>query len=377
MHIAILASGLGAGGAEQVIAQLARHWCAAGHRVTVIAFDEPGDPVYHRLPAEAALRRLGNHAGARGVADRVLALRRELAELRPAILCSFLTKNNLIAALATIGTDTRLICAERNNPERQDVHPLWNRGLGLLYRRADAIVCQTDAVRRCFPVAVRRRLVTIPNPVAAPDVFPSHNDARRICAVGRLNHQKGFDVLLRAFALIAPRYPGWTLTIRGEGPDRAALETGIAAHSLEERVRLPGLSAVPRGWVAECDLFVLSSRYEGFPNALAEAMAAGLPVISARCDFGPADMVEHGRTGLLVAPDDPQALADALEEMIENRAARERIGAAAAQAMARFAPQHVLGRWDQLLAAVTASGKTRFGEQARTPLAGRTMEARR
>lgn len=293
------------------------------------------------------------------MAGRVFALRRVLAAERPAVLISFLTKNNLIAALATLGTGTRLVCAERNNPERQDAHPLWNCALGLLYRRADAIVCQTEAVRRCFPAAVRGRLVTIPNPVAPPDVLPAADEQRRICAVGRLTHQKGFDLLLQAFAAIAPRFPGWSLKVHGEGPDRAALEARIVDLRLEGRVALPGLSTVPRGWVAECDLFVLSSRYEGFPNVLGEAMAAGLPVIAADCDFGPADMVENGRSGVLVVPEDPAALGQALAEMIENPAARQRMGAAAAQAMARFAPERVLARWDQLLATVMATGKAR------------------
>ncbi len=376
LHIAILASGLGAGGAEQVIAQLTRHWCAAGHRLSIIAFDRPGDRVYHRLPAEVALHRLGGRAGAGGMAGRVFALRRVLAAERPAVLISFLTKNNLIAALATLGTGTRLVCAERNNPERQDAHPLWNRALGLLYRRADAIVCQTEAVRRCFTAAVRGRLVTIPNPVAPPDVFPSADEQRRICAVGRLTHQKGFDLLLQAFAAIAPRFAGWSLTIHGEGPDRAALEARIVDLGLEGRVALPGLSTVPRGWVAECDLFVLSSRYEGFPNVLGEAMAAGLPVIAADCDFGPADMVENGRSGVLVVPEDPAALGHALAEMIENPAARQRMGAAAAQAMARFAPERVLARWDQLLATVTATGKARR-TSASPVAAAQAAEARR
>ncbi|WP_395394139.1 glycosyltransferase family 4 protein [Novosphingobium sp. BL-8A] len=374
LHIAILASGLGAGGAEQVIAQLTRHWCAAGHRVSIIAFDRPGDQVYHRLPPEAALHRLGGSAGALGMAGRVFALRQVIAAERPAVLISFLTKNNLIAALATLGTRTRLVCAERNNPERQDAHPLWNRALGLLYRRADAIVCQTDAVRRCFPAAVRRKLVTIPNPVARPDVLPAADERQRICAVGRLTHQKGFDLLLQAFATVAPRFPGWRLTIRGEGPDRAALEARIAELGLGGRVELPGLSSVPRGWVAECDLFVLSSRYEGFPNVLGEAMAAGLPVVASDCDFGPADMVENGRSGVLVASEDPAALGEALAKMIENPAERQRMGAAAAQAMARFAPEPVLARWDQLLVTVMATGK----ERRRSPVpAGPAAEARR
>ncbi|WP_054440266.1 glycosyltransferase [Novosphingobium sp. ST904] len=120
------------------------------------------------------------------MAGRVAALRRVLAARRPQVLVSFLTKNNLIAALATTGTGIRLVCSERNNPERQAAHPLWNLLLRLLYRRADAIVCQTDAVRRCFPASVRGKLVTIANPVPPPDVPRAAGDTRRLCAVGRL-----------------------------------------------------------------------------------------------------------------------------------------------------------------------------------------------
>lgn len=354
MHVAILVSGLGAGGAELVIAQIARHWCAAGHRVSVIAFDRPQDPVYHALPQAVALHRLGIRTGKRGVAGRIAGVRRIVQDQRPAVLVSFLTKNNVIAAMATLGADTRLVCAERNNPERQDAHPGWNWALKTLYRRADAIVCQTDAVRRCFPAAVRRRLVTIPNPVAPPDVLPGAEDIPQIVAVGRLTHQKGFDVLLRAFARIAPRFPQWRLTIWGDGADRETLERAAAGLGLHGRVALPGISPVPRDWIREGGLFVMPSRYEGFPNVLGEAMAAGLPVIAADCDFGPAEMVEDGVTGLLVPPEDAEALAEAMATLMAQSAMRRGMGAAGAQSMARYAPERVLALWDRLLVRVMA-----------------------
>ncbi len=352
MRIAILASGLGAGGAELVIAQLARHWCGAGQGVDVIVFDRPEDPVFHRLPEEAALHRLGGHSGFVGMAGRVLALRRVLQRQRPHVIVSFLTKNNLIAALATVGTQTRLVCAERNNPERQDTHPLWNLLLRLLYRRADAIVCQTAAVRRCFPAAVQDKLVTIPNPVPLPDVVRPAAEVKRLCAVGRLAHQKGFDLLVAAFAKVAPRWPDWRLDIWGEGPERAALEGQVRDLALEERVVLRGISPRPRAWVAEAGIFVLSSRYEGFPNVLGEAMAAGLPVIATDCDFGPADMVEHGRSGLLVESENALALGEAMAGLIGDASARVRIGAAAEEGMTRFQPGRILQQWDQVLSQV-------------------------
>lgn len=345
-RIAIVTSGLGAGGAEQVIAQIARHWSDADHDVEIVTFDRPGDLVFNDFPAGVTLHRLG----VQGVARRVTALRLLLARRKPDLVVSFLTKINLVAALACMGTGIRLICSERNNPERQQAHPLWNVALRAAYRRADAIVCQTDAVRRCFTPALRGRLVTIANPVPLPDVARPAEPGTRISAVGRLTHQKGFDRLLNAFATLARRHPTWTLDIWGEGPDRAALEARIGAFDLTGRVHLRGLSPQPRSWVGETDIFVLSSRYEGFPNALGEAMAAGLPVVAMDCDFGPADMVDHGRSGLLVAEDSDAALAEQIEVLIADPELRERLGRGARIAMDRFRAERILRQWDAVLA---------------------------
>lgn len=346
-RVAIVTAGLGAGGAEQVIAQLARHWTAQGLAVDVVTFDRPGDPVFHALPHGVALHRLGGRAGLAGMPGKVAALRRCLARCKPQVVVSFLTKINLLAALACTGRRVRLVCSERNNPERQDAHPLWNLALRLAYRRADAIVCQTAAVRRCFAPGLQGRLVTIPNPVPPPDVAPCAGECTTIGAVGRLTRQKGFDVLLRAFGRVHPRHPAWRLAIWGDGPDRQALEDQIAELGLSGAATLRGLTPRPRSWVAETGIFVLSSRYEGFPNALGEAMAAGLPVVSADCDFGPADMIEPRVSGLLVPPEDDVALAAALETFITDAGLRARAAASAAAAMERFGPARVLRLWDE------------------------------
>lgn len=355
-HIAILISGLGAGGAERVIAILARHWANQGHRLSIITFDKVGDPVYHSLPPEVTLHRLGGMVGVgyRGNLKRVFRLRQALGQLDPDVLISFLTKNNALASLACLGRPTRLVCSERNNPERQKSSAIWNLILKLAYRRADAIVCQTNAVKRCFPRAVQDRLVMIYNPIIGFERSAVSHDGKMLCAVGRLTPQKGFDLLIAAFARIADRHPDWNLTIWGNGQSRAQLEKQVRDLGLAERIALPGNSHGPGEWARDATIFVQASLYEGFANALAEALASGLPVVATNCDFGPAEMVTHGRDGLLVENENVPELAEAMSRMISDKNLRGSCGAMAKRSAARFHTANILVQWDELIATVAA-----------------------
>jgi len=361
-HIAIVLSGLGAGGAERVVSLLADRWLEQGRRVSIITFDGSHVPIYHSFPQGACICRLGDQVP-RGsplvVFRRLLALRRILRRDPPDVVISFLTKNNVLALLATAGTPVRTICCERNNPEKQPKHKLWNWLIRLLYRRADAIGCQTQGVVRCIPKSARRSVHVIPNPVDLTEVTPvvQGSQVKRLVSVGRLTEQKGFDILIDAFARIAGDFPDWRLDIWGEGEDRAALQERIVAEAMDDRIVLRGLSDVPRGWLAGTDLFVLASRYEGFCNVVAEAMAAGLPVVSADCDFGPSDMITHGVSGSLVPPGSPELLAMELARVMRSPDLRARYAVEARSAIAAFSTDHVLGRWDAMLAEVLGRGE--------------------
>jgi glycosyltransferase involved in cell wall biosynthesis len=200
-----------------------------------------------------------------------------------------------------------------------------------------------------FPAAMRARGCVIPNPVELPPGWRERRGGNLLVAVGRLVPQKGFDLLLDAFAVVAPNFPAWTLVIWGEGKERSRLERKRDALGLRDRVRLPGVTERSGIWVETADAFVLSSRFEGWGIVLLEAMAAGLPAVSFDCEWGPRDMIEDGVDGILVPREDVAALARALARVLDDAGLRERLGAAARASARRFAPEAVVARWDELV----------------------------
>jgi GalNAc-alpha-(1->4)-GalNAc-alpha-(1->3)-diNAcBac-PP-undecaprenol alpha-1,4-N-acetyl-D-galactosaminyltransferase len=158
--------------------------------------------------------------------------------------------------------------------------------------------------------------------------------------------------LLDAFSQVAGPFPEWQLSILGNGPLKEALEAKSRALKLAERVRFEGACTDPFSAMRAADVFVLSSRFEGFPNALTEAMACGLPVISFDCPCGPAEIIRHEVDGLLVPPEDVAALATALARLMASPQERQRLGARAPDVVVRFSKEKVLGMWEQVFDAL-------------------------
>ena len=167
--------------------------------------------------------------------------------------------------------------------------------------------------------------------------------------MGRLVRQKGFDLLLEAFARALPDAPNATLTIFGEGPERAALDAQASALGIRDSVRFPGVTETPGAWLEAGEIFVLSSRFEGFPNVLVEALAGGLATIAFDCPWGPSTILSDLNSGILVPPEDVDALGRALRCLTTDQELRARLAAAAPAAVSRFSPANVFAQWDEVL----------------------------
>jgi len=170
-----------------------------------------------------------------------------------------------------------------------------------------------------------------------------------IVSMGRLVPLKQFDQLIRAFASLSQEFPEWDLLIIGDGPERPSLSALASDLSISGRVLMPGAFKSPGEHLASSDLFVLSSRYEGFPNALCEAMASGLPVVCFDCPSGPREIVRHEVDGLLVPPQDVDALSGAMRRLIDSPAERQRMAERAREITARFAPESIFDHWERLI----------------------------
>ena len=265
---------------------------------------------------------------------------------------SFTDKMNVLTLLASWSAPWQVVIAERNDPRHQSLGPVWEWLRRRTYPRCQAWVVQTEAVARFARVlAGQRPVVVIPNAVAPPAaaIPPPEQRPTRIVGIGRLSPEKGFDVLVRAFARIAPWYPDWTLQILGTGPQRGELEDLADSLGVRDNVRLAGWVDQPESALLESGVFVLPSRYEGFPNALLEAMACGLPCIASACDSGPAEIIRDGVDGLLVPPENVDALADALRQLVSDEAKRARLGRRAVEVTSRFSREAFFARWEEVL----------------------------
>lgn len=254
------------------------------------------------------------------------------------------------------------------------VYPRYPRGnrtaSRLVYPRLHDVVFPSEGARRTlqalFPLRPER-LSVIPNPVSlerlerlAAEPVPAWAEpilARpTVLGVGRLDEQKGFELLVRAHASVRARGLEHELLILGEGRARAELEALARELGVEASVHLPGATGNPFAFMRRATAFALSSRYEGFSLALLEALAVGLPAVAADCPSGPAEILREGRDGLLVPPDDPGALADGIARLLGDPALRARLSAAGPERARDFGTSRILPRWEALLLRVAGRG---------------------
>jgi GalNAc-alpha-(1->4)-GalNAc-alpha-(1->3)-diNAcBac-PP-undecaprenol alpha-1,4-N-acetyl-D-galactosaminyltransferase len=360
LKLGLVISSLRCGGAERVMAQLANHWANRGDQVTLVTLDSAASDWFELHPRVKRVA-LGvmSHSGAFGRAIisnvvRLWVLRRALVATGASVIVSFEECTNVLVLLASLWAQLTLVICERNDPRSHRIGKAWSLLRTLTYPFADALVVQTKALLPWAHSIMRGRhhVEAIPNPVRAMEGYAPAlpRERKRIVSVGRLAPQKGHDVLLRAFAEVAREHPDWTLTIVGEGPQRQTLLQLAAALGIAEQVEFRGWVPEPGEVLAASDVFVMASRYEGFPNALLEAMACGLPVISTH-SVGAQEIVTDGYDGLLTPVGDELALAAAMRRLIEDPALRARLARSGMEVSERYSLERVVAQWDAALAA--------------------------
>ena len=398
---------LGAGGAQKVALIAARHFAAQGLKVKLVTLI-PGHPVAHTLPDGIPLLELGaptNRSwwarggrfslaqldklirlffqlqlrwfagwfqarvdpGARGLAMqlfrvgteataglRLRQLRREFRRQRPHRVLALLTRTNITCCCAAWDLPIHLVVSERNDPSLQLLPEVWQRLRPLAYRRADVVTANTAGVLSALEsMGSWQRLALLPNPLPGAPKAGARGDQSRasgFISVARLVPQKGLDVLIAALPRLSGSAAEWQVFLVGDGPEREALQQQADDLGVSSRLRCLGFRSNPDQFLAEAAVFVLPSRFEGMPNALLEAMAAGLAVIVTDASPGPLEVVEPGVSGLVVPSDDPAALAEAMQALASDPERCRRMGAAAKARIAGLDWPQLEPLWRSILA---------------------------
>lgn len=342
---------------------LANHWSKRGHQVTLITLNPFVEDFY--MLADKVQRIRLQRAQAQGKTHGTLEavkvasrLRRALKQSDPDIVLSFVDITNVFTLLATVRLSVPVVISERTDPLCHELP----RGRSFLrrstYRRAAALVVQTKSVSRWASAYVRaQRIHVIPNPVRPPDVFPSDELPRLpsspfVVTVGRLEREKGIDLLIEAFALCLKSNPTWNLVILGKGQEEENLIQLAGKLGVKSRVLFPGAIQGVDAVLRRANLFVLPSRVEGFPNALVEAMATGLPVISTDCPSGPGEIITDGVDGILVEVDDVQGLYLAMNRLMSDSDLAGTLSGQAKKVKQRFSLETISEQWEGLFASL-------------------------
>lgn len=359
MRIMLAMTTLTAGGAERVAATMLNYWARMGNQVALVTIYSTQSDFYS-LDSSVKRFALGQNRATKNWREflvdnlkRVKQLRAAIRAFRPEVVVSFLDVTNIRVLLAVVGLHVPVVVEEHIDPTQNPIGKVAACLRRLLYPRARALVVLAPSIVTWARGIVKRESVhVIPNPIGEQFCGQDTHQSKKshtVVAMGRMEPQKGFDLLLTAFARCAPNHPAWQLRIFGEGSERQRLTKLAGDLGIAERVSLETTIREPERMFRDSSLFVLSSRYEGFPMVLLEAMACGLPVVSFDCRTGPSEMIQNGVNGLLVPPNDTEALAQAMDRLMGSESERVALGSRAAEIADRFSLARVMAMWNELL----------------------------
>lgn len=348
--IDIITKAMTSGGAERVIAQLANYFVTHGICCRIITTDDR--EVMYPLNEKIKIVSIGKKSGNK-VIDRVVrysALRKVVLSDRQDVVLTMPEDTGIYVILALLGTGIPVYVSERNNPWVMPDVKITRFLRKIAYPFATGVIFQTEMAKSFFSPRIQKKGVVLPNPVDASRIPAPYEGERekRFVAVGRLEPQKNFPLLIRAFAEFNKEIQGYKLTIYGEGREREKLENLIKDLGLQNNIELPGRDKDVLNKINSAAAFILSSDYEGMPNALIEAMCMGMPVISTDCPSGgPRELICDSKNGLLVRVNDINGMTDAMRKIVGKNS--KLFGDNAYVAGKKLTDPYVFEEWEKVL----------------------------
>jgi len=371
------------GGAERQMSYLVNHAASKGYDCCLVTLSGTGndryviDPSVVRIGLDVIVESTGLWNSIQSNRKRVALLREAILASCPTAVVSFCDRMNIMTLAALRGKsrkNIRIAICERSDPRQQKLGWGWEVLRRIYYPRCDNCVVQTTAIANYLKpiVGTDKPIHVIPTAMNSPIVaFRSANerhfrgakgdtdcpnDPKRLLYVGRLSHEKGTDRLLDVWSQIHGRYPEWRLVIAGEGPEKDRWLRSQVKHQQSSGV----VSSIDwLGWVSDiqelmssCDAFVLPSRYEGFPNALVEAMDSNLPCVATDCSASIVEIIPDSQTGMRVS-NDSVGLAAGVELLLSDEALRDQFREKAKLSVAKFSWPAVSTSWDSVLVSLT------------------------
>lgn len=354
-RVGIYVSSLRRGGAERIAIRMAENF-KSGYEVTFLINTEDGNQshayAYDRdhvinmdleRPSANVLEKIRHNF------RRLRVLKKTLRDNEVDVLICFGTRQSILACLIRPFMRTKIIAYEQNVVTEYRLGKVWYNLFKWFYRLADSIVIQTTEGLEMLPERYQPKTTVIGNPIEDPDTeaLGTITKARKMVAMGRLVPQKDYPYMIDLFHETAKRHD-WTLEIYGQGPLEESLRAKIQGYGLEDRILLKGVTTEPLKVMAESEIFLLTSRFEGFPNVLAEAMSLKMPCITVDCPTGPKDMF-GGLGGIICPKEDMAAMADALVALTQDEPRRKTLGEAAYKQIMRFHTPVVMATWRALV----------------------------
>ena len=350
--IAFYIGSLNKGGAERVFVNLADYFTKQGYRVYMVTQYRKEDE--YDLPGGVE-RILSDLTPEETTENRIINFWRRMKKLRGIwkrtevdLVLSCAGKNNFMTIVTTAFTKTLPVVSVVAEAKEEYPGKLMRFLANLLFPHAAGVILQTERAKEFFSKRVAKTAVILPNSLN-PDFIKARYRGKRekqIVSVGRLDANKNHEMVIRAFAKVAERYPEYTLTIYGDGELRSMLEELVAALELSGKVFLPGVVSDIALRIEKASLFLHTSYSEGMSNALIEALALGLPVIATDVPSGgTVELIEHGVNGFVIPPGDQKALEEAMEKLLSDPELADRLGEEATAIQKRLAPERVNAMW--------------------------------